>query len=75
MSYVRKLSFCAGIVIIAALSFFTLTFTPFSEDDTTSEQTEIDCLAGDSIGVGSFGSVEFTDCANQDFDLYSGKQD
>ena len=41
MSYVRKLSFCAGIVIIAALSFFTLTFTPFSEDDTTSNRLKL----------------------------------
>ena len=70
-SSVSTLSFLSGIVMLVAIVYFTLNFTPFEDTESSSGSNDDsmgDCSDSDSFGVGAFGYVEYTGCEEMEFD-------
>jgi hypothetical protein len=64
------MSVITGVLMLVALAFFTMNFTPFKDPETSEndENTSFECDDTDSFGIGAFGYVEYTGCDASGFD-------
>lgn len=79
-SSISTMSVITGVLMLFALAYFTMSFTPFEdpepseidgEQSENDEDTSFGCDDTDSFGVGAFGYVEYTGCEASGFDSYT----
>lgn len=72
-SSISVMSVITGVLMLVALAYFTMNFTPFEDPETSEndENTSFECDDTDSFGIGAFGYVEYTGCEASGFDSYT----
>lgn len=71
--FVDKLTFSSGIIIFLALILFTLSFSPFEENDSSPSNEQEECVTNKEFIIGTFGFVEFDNCETESFDSIDAK--
>jgi hypothetical protein len=81
-SSISTMSVITGVLMMFALAYFTMSFTPFEDPESlenngdsssseNDEDTPFGCDDTDSFGLGAFGYVEYTGCEASGFDSYT----
>lgn len=72
-SSISTVSVIIGVLMLFAIAYFTMNFTPFEDPEPSEndEESSFECDDTDSYGIGAFGYVEYTGCEASGFDSYT----
>ena len=73
MSSISAISVTTGVLMLFALAYFSINFTPFADPEPLENDgdSSYECDDKDSFGIGAFGYVEYTGCEASGFGSYT----